>query len=69
MPILYAKIQRNKDFCMRLLTFLEHIIKCFAKNDAFSDILHRVCFNTHEANITKDFKVIFIDIIKSSYEP
>lgn len=35
LPILYTKTQENKVFCMRLLAFLEYIIKCFVKNKAF----------------------------------
>lgn len=52
---LYVKIQGNGDFCMKLLPILEHIIKYFAKDNAFFDALHHVCPNLHEANITKDF--------------
>ena len=52
---LYAKIQENKDFCMRLLAFLEHIIKCSANDDIFSDALHYSCFDAYKANTIKDF--------------
>lgn len=53
--ILYTKIQENKDFHIRLLVFLEYIIKCSIKDNAFSDTLHHICFNICKVNITKDF--------------
>lgn len=52
---LHVKIQENEEFHIRLLAFLEYIIKCLAKNDALSDILHHACPNTREANTTQDF--------------
>lgn len=55
LPTLRIKIRENEEFCIRLLAFLEYIIKCFAKNDAPFDILHHTYFNVYRANITKDF--------------
>lgn len=40
---------------MRLLAFLEHIIKCSAKDDILSVILYYTCPDTCEANTTEDF--------------
>lgn len=54
---LHGKIYKNKDFCMRLLAFLEYIIKCSAKDNAFFGVLHHTCFDTHEANTIKDFTI------------
>ena len=55
LPTLYAKIQDNKDFYVRLLAFLECIIKFSTNDNTLSDVLHYTCFNTHEANTTEDF--------------
>lgn len=55
LPILHTKIQGNKEFCMKLLAFLESIIKCFIKYNALSDTLHHTCSNTQEANTIKNF--------------
>ena len=40
---------------MRLLVFLEHIIKCPAKDDTLSDVLHHAYPNARGANTTKNF--------------
>ena len=40
---------------MRLLVFLEHIIKCSAKNDVPFDVLYHACLNAYRANTTEDF--------------
>lgn len=40
---------------MRLLTFLEHIMKCSTKDDTPSDILHHASSDMREANIIEDF--------------
>ena len=50
-----AKIRENKEFCMRLLAFLKHIIKCSAKDDVLSDVLYHAYFNAREANTIEDF--------------
>ena len=55
LPTLRAKIQGNEDFRVRLLAFLEHIIKCSANDDAPSDALHHACPDAREANTTEDF--------------
>lgn len=59
LPTLRAKIQDIKDFRMRLLLFLEHIIKCFVNNNLPSDALHHACPDICEANITKNFMAQF----------
>lgn len=50
---LYTKIQENKDFYMRLLVFLEYIIKYFIKNNVA--ILQYACFDAKKTNIVKEF--------------
>lgn len=40
---------------MKLLAFLKYIIKYFAKNNIFSNILHYNCFGIYKINITKNF--------------
>lgn len=40
---------------MRLLAFLEHIIKYSVNIDARSDALHHICPNACETNTTEDF--------------
>lgn len=54
---LHTKIQGNEDFCMKLLAFLENIIKCSAKDDASFDTLYHACPNMHEGNNIKNFMV------------
>ena len=56
---LHVKIRENKEFYMRLLAFIKYIIKCSAKNDVPSNILHYTCFNEYKTNITKDFMAHF----------
>lgn len=52
---LCAKIRENEEFCMRLLVFLEYIIKCSVKDDFFSNILHHIYLNGCKTNIIEDF--------------
>ena len=40
---------------MRLLAFLESIIKYSTNDDTLSDALHHACPNVRKANITEDF--------------
>ena len=56
LPTLCIKIEDNKDFCIRLWVFLEHIIKCSANNDDHFNALHHACSDSCEANSTKNFK-------------
>lgn len=53
--ILCKKIQENIKFCMKLLAFLEYIIKCYLKNDVFSNALYHTYPDARETNITKNF--------------
>lgn len=55
LPTLYTKIQGIKEFYMRLLAFLEYIIKCSIKYNALSDTLHHTCSDTRKANTIKNF--------------
>lgn len=53
--ILHTKIQSNKDFYIRLLTFLEYIIKCSANNNVSFNTLHHACSDMHKVNTIKNF--------------
>lgn len=55
LPTLRTKIQSNKDFCMRLLAFLEHIIKYFTNNDTLFNALYHTYPDAREANTIEDF--------------
>ena len=55
LPTLHIKIQENKDFYMRLLAFLEYIIKSCTNNNASFDTLHHTCLDVYKANTVKDF--------------
>lgn len=55
LPNLCAKIQGNIDFCIRLLAFLKHIIKCFINDNAFFNAFYYAYLDTYETNTTKDF--------------
>lgn len=55
LSILPTKIRKNEEFYIKLLAFLEHIIKCSTNNVALFDVLHHICPNACVANTIKDF--------------
>lgn len=59
LPILRAKIQGNEDFRVRLLIFLEYIIKYSTNNDIFSDAFHPAYPDIYETNTIKNFRAQF----------
>lgn len=64
LPIFCKKIWENKDFCIKLLTILEYIIKCSTNNNVFYDALYYACLDAHKVNTIEYFIIQLKKIAK-----
>lgn len=55
---LRSQIQGNHEFCQKLLSFLEHDIKCSACPDHHPETLHHTCPDANDPMTTSEFAIL-----------